>query len=98
MEINKIRDNDKLTIAIAGEIEAGNSDELEQSVLDSLDGVNELILDLKDVEYIASAGLRVILQAKKAMGKGKVFKIVNAQEDVMEIFEMVGFLDIIDFG
>ena len=98
MEINKIRDNDKLTIAIAGEIEAGNSDELEQSVLDSLDGVNELILDLKDVEYIASAGLRVILQAKKAMGKGKGFKIVNAQEDVMEIFEMVGFLDIIDFG
>ena len=98
MEITKTRDNDSLTIAIAGEIEAVNADELEQSVLGSLDGINNLILDLKDLEYIASAGLRVILEAKKAMGKEKGFKIINTHEDVMEVFEMVGFLDIIDFG
>lgn len=98
MEITKTRDNDTLTIAIAGEIEAFNADELEQSVLGSLDGVNNLILDLKDLEYIASAGLRVILEAKKAMGREKGFKIINTHEDVMDVFEMVGFLDIIDFG
>ena len=98
MEITKIRDNDKLTVAVSGEIDAGNADELEQSVLGSLDGVNDLTLDLKELEYIASAGLRVILQAKKAMGREKGFKIINVQEDVMEVFEMVGFLDIITFG
>ncbi len=98
MKITQTRENDSLTIAVAGEIEAVNADELEQSVLGSLDGVNSLTLDLKDLEYIASAGLRVILQAKKAMGKDKSFKIINVQDDVMEIFEMVGFLDIINFG
>lgn len=67
-------------------------------MLGSLDGVNNLILDLKDLEYIASAGLRVILEAKKAMGREKGFKIINTHEDVMDVFEMVGFLDIIDFG
>ena len=67
MKITQTRDNDHLTIAVSGEIEAVNADELEQSVLGSLDGVNDLTLDLKDLEYIASAGLRVILQAKKAL-------------------------------
>ena len=66
-------------------------------MLDNLDGVNELVLDMKDVEYIASAGLRVILMARKTLGKNKVLRIVNAQENVMEIFEMVGFLEIITF-
>ena len=97
MEFDLTREDDKLTITISGEIDSGNADELEQCVLDNLDGVNELILDMKDVEYIASAGLRVILMARKTLGKNKVLRIVNAQENVMEIFEMVGFLEIITF-
>lgn len=98
MEFEQIRDNDKLTIKIKGRIDADNAEELEQGVLDSLDGVNELTFDMKDVEYVASAGLRVILIAKKAMGTDKSFKVINVRDEVMEIFEMVGFLDIIDFG
>lgn len=97
MEFDLIREDDKLTITIQGEIDSGNADELEQRVLDNLDGVNELVLDMKDVEYIASAGLRVILMARKTLGKNKVLRIVNAQENVMEIFELVGFLEIITF-
>ena len=98
MEFEQIRDNDKLMIKIKGRIDADNAEELEQGVLDSLDGVNELTFDMKDVEYVASAGLRVILITKKAMGTDKSFKVINVRDEVMEIFEMVGFLDIIDFG
>ena len=94
MEINKQADGGKLTLTLNGRLDTMTSPDLEAVLKESLDGVTELILDCTDLEYISSAGLRVLLGAQKAMnGAGKML-IRNVNGPVMEVFEVTGFTDV----
>jgi anti-sigma B factor antagonist len=95
MNINKELNGNQLTLAIEGRIDTKTAPELELVLKDSLSGVQELVFDFEQVAYISSAGLRVLLVAQKQMNaKGKM-KVINANEDLMEIFEITGFADIL---
>ena len=95
MEIKKSVEGAKLTLAPIGRVDTITSPELEAAVV--LDGVEELIFDLAEVDYISSAGLRVLLSSQKKMA-GKSMKIANAKPAVMEVFEITGFSDIFTFA
>ena len=82
-------------ITVSGKIDTTTAPELEAKVKPSLEGVTELTFDFKDVDYVSSAGLRVILSTQKIMTKQGSMKIVHVNESVMEIFEVTGFLDIL---
>ena len=98
MTINKTKKDDQLIIAVEGRIDTVTSPELEEAVKASVGDVEKLVIDLKDVDYISSAGLRVLLGAHKTMSRKGGLKIVNAAESIMEIFEVTGFSDILDIG
>ena len=95
MNIEKISESGKLTLKLEGRIDTKSAPALDETVRTSLDGVTSLIIDLKDVAYISSAGLRVLLIAQKQMNKQGDMKIINVSEDIMEIFEVTGFSDIL---
>ncbi len=84
-----------LEIGISGRLDTTTSPELEIKLKEALDGIENLVINLKELEYVSSAGLRVLLQAQKTMNKQGNMVIRNASEDVMEIFEVTGFSDIL---
>ena len=94
MEIKKNREGDKLVLAPQGRIDTVTAPDLESAVV--LDGVAELVFDLSAVDYVSSAGLRVLLSAQKKMAKGKMV-IANARPAVKEVFDITGFSDIFTF-
>lgn len=95
MDFEKIKDGDKLTYKIRGRLDTASSPELQEAL--DLDGVKELVFDLKETDYVFSAGLRVFLQAQKTMNaNGGSMKIINVQDSVKEIFNIVGFSGIMD--
>ena len=93
-EIKKNEEGAKLTLAPVGRIDTTTAPELEAV---SLDGVEELVLDLAEIRYISSAGLRVMLSAQKKMA-GKSMKIAHAKPAVKEVFDITGFSDIFTFA
>ena len=95
MTINQNKDGNKLTVALEGRLDTTTAPELESALKEALDGVTELELDLKELAYISSAGLRVLLSAQKVMNKQGSMVILNANSDLMEIFEVTGFTDIL---
>lgn len=95
MEIKKNLEGDKLTLAPIGRVDTITAPELEAEIV--LDGVAELVFDLAAVDYISSAGLRVLLSAQKKMS-GKSMKIANACPAVKEVFDITGFSDIFTFA
>ena len=95
MQITKNQEGNKLTLAPIGRVDTITSPELEAAVV--LDGIDELVFDLAQVDYISSAGLRVLLSSQKKMA-GKSMKIVNAKPAVKEVFDITGFSDIFTFG
>lgn len=96
MTINKNIDGNKLNIEIEGRLDTMTAPELEASVKGDLDSVDSAVLDLKKLEYVSSAGLRVILTMHKALaGKGGLV-VANPNETVSEVFEVTGFSDILD--
>lgn len=95
MEFTEKREGDKVTYTITGRIDTNNAPVLQDSL--HLVDVKELVFDLKDVDYVFSAGLRVFLQAQKIMNANKgTMKIINVQENVKELFNIVGFTGIMD--
>lgn len=95
MTITKKQNGTTLEIALEGRLDTTTSPELEKELNGVLDGVEELIMDFSNLEYISSAGLRVLLSAHKALhGKGKM-KVVNPNEIVQEVFEVTGFDNIL---
>ncbi|MBP8968093.1 MAG: STAS domain-containing protein [Lachnospiraceae bacterium] len=96
MTINKNQDGSKLEIALEGRLDTMTAPSLEEEVKNSIEGIKELIFDLKDLVYVSSAGLRVLLSAQKTMNKQGSMTIKNANEEVMEIFEVTGFIDILN--
>ncbi|MDD7216134.1 MAG: STAS domain-containing protein [Anaerovoracaceae bacterium] len=95
MTINKEKNNGILTLAIEGRLDTVTAPELEKVVNEETADVRELILDMKGLEYISSAGLRVLLAAQKKMNKQGVMKLTDVCDAVMEVFEMTGFADIL---
>ena len=96
MTINKTQNDGTLTMALEGRLDTMTAPELEQEVNSSLDGVTELIMDFEKLDYISSAGLRVLLSAHKLMAKQQgSMKVVHVNEIVMEVFEVTGFADIL---
>lgn len=95
MKIDTTLNGTQLTIAPAGRIDTITSPELEAAV--RLDGVETLVFDLAEIDYISSAGLRVLLASQKKMA-GKAMKIVNVRPAVREVFEITGFADIFDIA
>ena len=82
-------------LAVEGRLDTTTAPELEKELKSCYDDCTELILNFADVEYISSAGLRVLLSAQKAMSKQGSMKLVNVSSDIMEVFEVTGFSDIL---
>ena len=83
------------TIQIIGRLDTITAPSLDKTINEEIGETKNLILDLKNLEYISSAGLRVLLSAQKKMQKIGSMKVVNVCEEVMEVFEMTGFADIL---
>ena len=82
-------------VAIAGRLDTITAPALDKTINEDIEGTKNLVLDVKGLEYISSAGLRVLLNAQKKMMKVGSMKLVNVCEEVMEVFEMTGFADIL---
>lgn len=95
MTINKISEGEKLTLAISGRLDTNSSPKLEAELRQSVGGVTELVFDFSEVEYISSAGLRVLLTAQKVMNRQGSMKLIGVSDEVMEVFEITGFADIL---
>lgn len=93
IEINK--NATEAVIRICGRLDTITAPALDKTINEGLGDTQNLILDMKDLEYISSAGLRVLLGAQKKMQKIGSMKVVNVCEAVMEVFEMTGFADIL---
>lgn len=96
MVINKELDGEKLTISLEGRLDTLTSPELENVLKENMDGIVDLVFDLEKLEYIASAGLRVLLYAHKAMRSQGTMVIRNVNSAVSEVFEITGFTDILN--
>lgn len=96
MTVEKKQNGEELTLIVSGRVDTTNAKEFEDAVSSSLDGIKSLIMDFAELEYISSAGLRVLLIAIKRMNKQGSMVIKNANEMVKEIFEVTGFSDMVD--
>lgn len=95
MEIIKNQNGNSLTISIEGRLDTMTAPTFESEISNSLGSVNSLVLDFAKLEYVSSAGLRVILSAQKVMNKQGEMKIVNVNDEIMDVFEITGFSDIL---
>ena len=86
----------ELTVALTGRLDTTTAPELESVLKASVDGVTALVFDMEALEYISSAGLRVLLSAQKLMNRQGEMKVIHANESVTEIFEVTGFSDILN--
>ena len=95
LNIEKKQDGKDLTVALTGRLDTVTAPELESELAAALDDVENLVIDMTDLEYISSAGLRVLLTAQKTMNQKGSMKLINVNETVMEIFDVTGFVDIL---
>jgi anti-sigma B factor antagonist len=95
LNINKTIENGKAAFSLEGRLDTVTAPLLEAELKNALDGVNELTMDFEKLEYISSAGLRVLLAAHKEMNKWGTMKLTHVGETIMEIFEVTGFSDIL---
>ena len=96
MNIKKMINGEILTLYVAGRIDTTNAKEFEDVINSELKDITGLIMDFAELEYISSAGLRVLLIAIKQMKKQGSMKIVHSNEMVKEIFEVTGFPDLVE--
>ena len=95
MTIEIKKSKEEIIMEITGRLDTTTALALEKTINENIEGVKTLVLDLKNLEYISSAGLRVLLSAQKKMQQVGSMKIINVCELVMEVFEMTGFADIL---
>ena len=96
MNIEQKKDGKALVLAPEGRLDTMTAPQLEAALQEALPGVEELTFDFEKLEYISSAGLRVLLSAQKTMNKQGTMKVIHANEMLMEIFEVTGFADILN--
>ena len=97
LDINKEQSGSKLVVKLGGRLDTSTAPSLEEALKDATGGISELVFDMTDLEYISSAGLRVLLATQKVMNAQGSMKISGANENIMEIFEVTGFVDILSF-
>ena len=95
MIITKTKDGTSLTLVLEGRLDTMTAPQLESDLKSSIDGIEKLFIDFASLEYISSAGLRILLSTQKIMNKQGSMVIRNANEDVMDIFNITGFADIL---
>ena len=95
MEIKKAKNENELNLAVVGRLDTTTAPQLEAELKQSISGVEKLVLDFENLEYLSSAGLRVLLAAQKVMNKQGEMVIRNVNETIAEIFEITGFTDIL---
>ncbi|MBQ1893226.1 MAG: STAS domain-containing protein [Clostridia bacterium] len=95
MNIYRTINEDELTLSLEGRLDTLTAPELENEIRNGLTGVEKLVFDFEKLEYISSAGLRVMLLAQKIMSRLGGMRVVNANDTIMEIFEVTGFTDIL---
>ena len=95
MTITKTAENGTLRIALEGRLDTNTAPQLEAELKTSLSGITELELDFSGLEYISSAGLRVLLAAQKSLRCNGKLTIRNVNETIMEVFEITGFVEIL---
>ena len=95
LNINKTIEDGKAVFSLAGRLDTVTAPAFENELKDSLKDVRELIIDCAELEYISSAGLRVLLAAQKVMSRQGEMKLTNVGEIVQEVFEVTGFSDIL---
>lgn len=96
MEVKTNKENEKLTVEVSGRLDTLTAPEFESKVEPELAGVKDLIIDLKDLEYISSAGLRVLMGLVKIMKEQGEMKVINPSEVVMDVFSLTGFDSILN--
>ena len=96
MTINKTQKADTLEIALEGRLDTMTAPALEAELNQALNGVEKLVMDFSKLDYISSAGLRVLLSAHKVMNRKGGLKITHVNDIVQEVFEVTGFSDILD--
>ena len=95
MTIEKKISNDAVTLIVSGRLDTQTAPELEKELDNILLGLKELTFDMTNLEYVSSAGLRVILKAQKAMNTQGSMKLTGVNDSIMEVFDITGFLDIL---
>ena len=95
LNIEKSIEDKRLVIALAGRLDTATAPQLETELKDCLDGVEALTLDFENLDYISSAGLRVLLSAQKTMNRQGEMKVIHVNETISEIFEITGFTDVL---
>lgn len=94
MDINMTKNGSSLVVKLAGRLDTKTAPEFEAAMRDALDDVTDLTFDLADLEYISSAGLRVLLTSQKTMFDKGTMTIVNVNEVIMQIFDVTGLSEI----
>lgn len=95
LNINTSAEQGKLIATLEGKLDTRTAPELEKKIKENIDGVTDLTIDLEKLEYISSAGLRVLLGAQKIMNGQGQMRVTNANELIMEIFEDTGFVNVL---
>ena len=95
MNIEQNRNGNALTLALEGRLDTMTAPQLEAVLKEALPGVEALTFDLEKLDYISSAGLRMLLSAQKTMNRQGTMKLTHVNETIMEIFEVTGFSDIL---
>lgn len=95
LNILKNKDKDTLVLSLEGRLDTTTAPQLETEIKELIEGVSSLTLDMQKLDYISSAGLRVLLSAQKIMNTQGSMKVINVRETIMEIFEVTGFSDIL---
>ena len=95
MTIEKNLNGAELIVKVVGRLDTTTAPELEASLKESFEGLEKFVLDFSELDYLSSAGLRVLLQAQKAMNKQGEMVVRNVNETISEIFEVTGFSDVL---
>ena len=95
MTIEQVLNGESAKIIVVGRLDTQTAPELEKEIDKVIPGVKELIFDMNGLEYVSSAGLRVILKAQKIMNTKGSMKLIGVNDSIMEVFDITGFLDIL---
>ena len=95
LDIKNTVNGTELTVKLIGRLDTTTAPVLEGDLRKSVDNIEKLIFEISELEYISSAGLRVILKAQKAMNKKGSMKLTGVNDSIMEVFDITGFLDIL---
>ena len=95
MTIEKKINGDAVTLIVSGRLDTQTAPKLENEIEETISEIKELVFDMTNLEYVSSAGLRVILKAQKIMNTQGSMKLMGVNDSIMEVFDITGFLDIL---